>query len=532
PEESLNAFASVPWVAVALAVHAILLMVAWFIMPIAAERPDIEVIKSSTETLATPPEPIQPRERPVEWEDDTKVETKPVEDQRVQMEDAERAEDASDSPMKDLAENPNDNPSDHESPLPNKESDNSTTGLGGGAGGGGGQGGEGGLKRLRPGGLTGVPNPQGPSNALQWLADHQNREGYWSATTFGEDSVRKGAKHTYNIDFVNVGEADGDTGWEATCDVGLTGLAILAFTGPGYDHKVSKYAQPLRRALVYLRKSQDNDGCFGAKEDDHFVYNHAIATMAMAELFGLSGDAVLKPLVERAVDFILKAQNPGLGWRYGVRPAINDTSVTGWMVLTLHTCELAGIDFDDTKCYSDAQKWFDMVTVDVNGYPKCGYDTPGSNCSRLRSASGTYENMPSMDAIYIMSMLFMGKRELNSPEIRSMAKACVEKGFLPEWKLEKLDFYYWYYASLALFQVGGSQWDQWEKAMATTLIDNQRGFSEKDRAAGLVTPELLDEHGSWDPVDAWGAAGGRVYATAINALTLETYYRHQRMSGK
>jgi hypothetical protein len=26
--------------------------------------------------------------------------------------------------------------------------------------------------------------------------------------------------------------------------------------------------------------------------------------------------------------------------------------------------------------------------------------------------------------------------------------------------------------------------------------------------------------GSWDPVDKWGSEGGRVYATAINVLTL------------
>src|SRR5690606_11936051 len=117
----------------------------------------------------------------------------PVEDQRVQFEDDTHAEDPSDSPNKDLAENPNDNPSDNESNLPNKESTTSATGLGGGAGGGGGPGGDGGMRKLRPGGITGVPRGEVTGNALQWLADHQNREGYWSATTFGEDSTRTGA---------------------------------------------------------------------------------------------------------------------------------------------------------------------------------------------------------------------------------------------------------------------------------------------------------------------------------------------------
>ncbi|RKY14435.1 MAG: hypothetical protein DRP63_08530, partial [Planctomycetota bacterium] len=34
--------------------------------------------------------------------------------------------------------------------------------------------------------------------------------------------------------------------------------------------------------------------------------------------------------------------------------------------------------------------------------------------------------------------------------------------------------------------------------------------------------------GSWDPVGKWGMVGGRVYSTALNALTLEIYYRYLR----
>jgi hypothetical protein len=32
-------------------------------------------------------------------------------------------------------------------------------------------------------------------------------------------------------------------------------------------------------------------------------------------------------------------------------------------------------------------------------------------------------------------------------------------------------------------------------------------------------------------VDRWGFEGGRVYATAINALTLEVYYRYGNVFG-
>jgi hypothetical protein len=40
-----------------------------------------------------------------------------------------------------------------------------------------------------------------------------------------------------------------------------------------------------------------------------------------------------------------------------------------------------------------------------------------------------------------------------------------------------------------------------------------------------------DERGSWDPVDSWGAEGGRVYATALLTLSLEVYYRYEKAHG-
>ena len=535
PDEDLSAGASVPWVAVALAVHVILLMVAWFIMPSTRPPTVSEMLSVTTEQIPEPPPPVQPP--PVQHDilDHRDPEQEPVEDQHVVPEDDDHAEDPNDKPNKDIAENPNDNPSKVESPHPNKDNPNSSVGLDGGTGGGGGAGGDGGYLRKRPRKGCGDPeliHEEHVEAALEWLRDHQNREGYWSATTFGEDSTRTNAKHTYNIEFRDVGKTDGDIGWEATCDIGLTGLAMLAFTGVGYDHQNAKYASTLRPAINYLRRVQDNDGCFGPKEDDHFAYNHAICTMAVAEMYGLSGAKVLRPIVERAVEFILQMQNPGMGWRYGVRPGNNDSSVTGWMVLTLHTAEVAGIRFDKGSCYSDAANWFELVTVDVNGYPKTGYDSPGSACARLRSAIDEYDDVPSMDAIFVMSMLFMDKRDLADQDIRTLGKTCTEKDFLPKWEHNKLDYYYWYYASLALYQMGGSLWNQWEQSMVKALLNHQRGFHETDRKAGLTVKEALDEHGSWDPVDAWGGAGGRVYSTAINALTLQTYYRHVRMNEK
>ena len=62
--------------------------------------------------------------------------------------------------------------------------------------------------------------------------------------------------------------------------------------------------------------------------------------------------------------------------------------------------------------------------------------------------------------------------------------------------------------------MGGEPWRKWKTPLRTALVGAQQGSRTGCR------------EGSWDPDDAWGIAGGRVYTTAIKLLMLEVYYRH------
>ena len=64
------------------------------------------------------------------------------------------------------------------------------------------------------------------------------------------------------------------------------------------------------------------------------------------------------------------------------------------------------------------------------------------------------------------------------------------------------DMYYWYYGSLAMFQLGGDYWDEWNEAMKKALCKNQ----QNKRSLCLF--------GSWDPQGTiWGEdIGGRCSA--------------------
>ncbi|HZN57954.1 MAG TPA: prenyltransferase/squalene oxidase repeat-containing protein [Planctomycetota bacterium] len=360
--------------------------------------------------------------------------------------------------------------------------------------------------------------------ALEWLKRHQSPDGSWQ----GENFTAMCEKTCRNEDEKRYGNGKGF----ADHDVGLTALAMLAFSGYGYTHgdgENPEYVECLQNAVAYLKKSQVHsedptmNGRFGPGTGEQWAYDHAIATMAMGELLVMSNDVGLKKPVTDAVKLCLRAQNDGFGWRYGVKAGDNDTSVTGWMVLALKTAKGAGLDIPKTefeRAFAGAMHWLDRATS-KNG--KTGYMVPGDEGSRLASIQGDpypySKNLSCMTAVAVLCRLFAGE---------SRGKKSIQQGIdilmhePPRWQEQKgrslstINMYYWYYASYAIFQYGGPAWKKWNPDMIKALLESQRQGKSSC------------EDGSWDPIDEWGTAGGRVYATALGAMTLEVYYRFTR----
>ena len=111
---------------------------------------------------------------------------------------------------------------------------------------------------------------------------------------------------------------------------------------------------------------------------------------------------------------------------------------------------------------------------------------------------------------------FLDESPATSEPIRKGVDLCLR--LLPTWAGDgSIDMYYWTFGSLAMRAVGGEPWARWSEAMETAAFESQR--SDGDPCGYF---------GSWDPVDPWGADGGRVYATAMMTLCLEAPYRYPR----
>jgi hypothetical protein len=343
---------------------------------------------------------------------------------------------------------------------------------------------------------------------LRWLARHQNSDGSWDTDGFPSNcgKVIKGSC--------------GGPGYPEY-DVGNTSCSLLAFLGAGYTHLSRDtydgicFGHVVKKGIQWLMANQDSEGCVGGKSAAKYMYNHSIAALALSEAYGLTGSGLFKENAQKSIDFLLSAQNPGKAWRYTSKCGDNDSSVTGWCVMALKSAEISGLTTQKTG-YEGARAWFDEVTGEDY---RVGYNAKGTGQVVVAGKNENYTNHEALTAIGIMSRIFMDKNK-GDARLRGGAEMLIKD--LPVWDGPKIDFYYWYYTSLALFQYDGPNgtfWKSWNENMKNSLVNNQKKSSE-----GCLS-------GSWDPIDRWGFEGGRVYATSINVLTLEVYYRYENVFG-
>jgi hypothetical protein len=336
--------------------------------------------------------------------------------------------------------------------------------------------------RLEHGPLRGGPAVK---LALLWLAAHQDDDGKWDCDDF--------MKHDPEDD-----KCDGGGG--TLYDYGVTGLALLAFLRAG------DVTPGVRRGLDFLVAGQDDEGCIGTRTTAHSIYCTAVATWALCEGFARTRERRYETAARKGIDFLAKAQNPFLGWRYGVRTGDNDTSVTACCVRALAAGRRAGLPVDAAS-FEGARAWFDKMTDPNTG--QVGYNFPGGMPARPQEMVERFpaEKSQAITAAAISARLEMGD---DPSTVRKGADLCAQ--LPPVWNPDdgSIDMYYWFHATEAMARIGGAAWVAWRANLEAALLPNQHGPGSGSRT------------GSWDPLDPWGNDGGRVYSTALMALALAT----------
>ena len=359
--------------------------------------------------------------------------------------------------------------------------------------------------------------------ALAWLAAHQSPDGGWEAQGFADWCRLK-----------RVESPTLDGRGRAVTDVGVTGLALLAFLGAGYTNRSDDpngFGKVVAGGLRYLKNVQDAEGCFGPRATTKFVYPHAIASVAMLEAYARTRSAVYKNPAQKGLDWTALARNPDLAWRYGVQPGDNDTSITGWMALGLFTARLvaeedraarkmASLIVDD-EAFKGIESWIAKATEPETG--RVGYISPGTGSARYAEMVDKFpaEKSEAMTAIGVLLRLLSGEDPAKSEPVRK--GVALIAALPPVWNPVdgSIDLYYWHAASLAMAAVGGPLGESWRRDLEKALISSQR-----------TDGDACGAKGSWDALDPWGTEGGRVYTTAIACLCLEAPARAARFMGR
>jgi hypothetical protein len=269
-------------------------------------------------------------------------------------------------------------------------------------------------------------------------------------------------------------------------------LALMALLGAGYTDRSGPYQTQVRSAIDYLlSRIQRTD--FGGNLAEGSMYAQGIATIALSESFTMTRDARLEEPTKSAMKYIVTAQHPAGGWRYSPGEP-GDMTVTGWQLMALKSCEMAGVDVPN-KTWTSARKFIDALGDSSSGW--YGYQEP--------------EQRITTTSIALLMKMYLGLDQ-NDAGLQSGIAHLIAAG------PSETDIYFDFYATQVLHHAGARQWSQWNQQMRDFLIERQ---STDGHAAG-----------SWHFDDPHGNVGGRLYSTAMAVMILEVYYRFMPLYGK
>ena len=325
-------------------------------------------------------------------------------------------------------------------------------------------------QRLKEAGGT-MKGEKAVVKALDWLQDTQNDDGSWT----------------------------GKTG--QPYPVAMTGMAILAYLGHCETPKSPKYGKTVEKGIVYLinqgMKNGQNDGLLCSQGGHSTAYEHGIAAYALAESYTFCKDLKynipkLKEVTKKVNERILNGQTTAGGYVYQLPSSggSGDNSVGYWQMQALKA-------FKHTKIVPDAKfrrhidksmKWLEQAqgADGAIGYRESSTRSPGLTGGGL------------------LCMQFWDHGD--TKEAKKAAEWIENNVKFGQFGSKDSNLYYHYYHAQAMINVGGKEWDKYNKMVRDPIIDAQQA------------------DGSWNQKMGHGPVNQHM-ATCLATMLLEVYYR-------
>jgi squalene cyclase len=341
----------------------------------------------------------------------------------------------------------------------------------------------------RAGVLTVTPEQAAAvERGLAWLAANQTPDGSWIA--------KIGFK--LNSDYRYTSDDDGH--------LGVTSLAGMAFLAGGHLPGRGVYGPNVERALDFVLGCVQDDGYI--TKSGTRMYDHAFATLFLAEICGMTYREDVKQKLQKAVDFIVKSQNAQGGWRYEPYASESDMSIVVCQVIALRAARNIGIRVPKTTVDNAARYVVDSAVT------KEGLDGIGSHPAfAFMNELGTFHYQKDVHSRSSFPLTAAGVTALHGLGIYS--DDLIRKGleylgsnlgnFNSEYA-ERGHYYFWYghyYAVQAMYTAGSPYWEPYFEELRRVLLKHQ------------------NQDGSWPNQIGPGPAFG----TAMGVLILEIPYR-------
>jgi len=271
--------------------------------------------------------------------------------------------------------------------------------------------------------------------------------------------------------------------------IAITGYTLMAFQAAGQLPGEGEFGKTVTAGMQYLLDSTAPDGIMGNRNDGQYMYGHGVASIALAELYGQTRSAAMRPKLEKIIRIIIASQNPEGGWRYRPIARDADISVTVLQVVALRAAKNAGLEVS-------------QVTIDnAVKYVKRCYHAP----------TGGFTYQPGHDPGFARTAAAIYSLQVCGLYDDDMVKRGAQYLLQNNRNQDQWFTYGNFYAAPALYMIGGETWRKWYAEMKNTLL---KAVSVKGDTA------------YWDTKLDQGHTVGQVYCTAVYTMILAMPYHY------
>jgi hypothetical protein len=311
---------------------------------------------------------------------------------------------------------------------------------------------------------------------LRWLAANQGPEGNW-----GSD------------------------------DLGLVAVGAGAFLSAGHLPGIGQHGEACERALTYVVTRAKPSGLLNIAAQQRDMYNHGLATFVLGQAYGMTGDARVGKVLDRALKLIARTQGPVGGWAYQAVPQDGDLSLSVMQAKALRSAVDSGFEIPPSvieKAITNVRGHYfaqggnpRMPETELKKLPgQFTYAKGGGNATVAMAAAGVVclQEFGQYDDWRIAKSM-----ERVTAELAKIKPQQAHNGQLP------LDAYTLNYVGQSLYQVGGPGWRQHYPALRDALVGSQ-----------VIDPKNPANDGKWAAGGHVGGKPGDLYGTAVAVFVL------------